>query len=446
MSDLLSIGASGIRAYSRALATVSDNIANAQTPGFARRSLRLEEATAGGDVVFYRNTIRPGGVLVAGIDRAVNQMLIDDARVAGSDSGRTSSRLNWVQATERALDDGVGGVGASLTAIFNKADQLGADPANQALRSGFLASVDEAASAFRRTATSLQSAATGVASDAQGSVNQLNTNLTALERINDGLRRAREGSSNQASLLDERDRVIDEISGTLAVNSSFNARGEASLRVAGPGGELLVDNGAVATVSLSIAAGGQLSYGLSPSATGTLTPISGRLAGLSEAATQIAGQRTGLDTLANQFSAQLNAANQAGRDALGNPGVALLDPGSGAASIAAIALTPNDVAAADASSTNGNILALANLRGPGGAEAGWANMVALQSQATAASRAQDAAASTRRDGAFDARDDLSAVDLDREAGDLLRYQQAYEGAARTIQVARETLQTILNIF
>lgn len=446
MSDLLSIGASGIRAYSRALATVSDNIANAQTPGFARRSLRLEEATAGGDVVFYRNTIRPGGVLVAGIDRAVNQMLIDDARVAGSDSGRTSARLNWVQATERALDDGVGGVGASLTAIFNKADQLGADPANQALRSGFLASVDEAASAFRRTATSLQSAATGVASDAQGSVNQLNTNLTALERINDGLRRAREGSSNQASLLDERDRVIDEISGTLAVNSSFNARGEASLRVAGPGGELLVDNGAVATVSLSIAAGGQLSYGLSPSATGTLTPISGRLAGLSEAATQIAGQRTGLDTLANQFSAQLNTANQAGRDALGNPGVALLDPGSGAASIAAIALTPNDVAAADASSTNGNILALANLRGPGGAEAGWANMVALQSQATAASRAQDAAASTRRDGAFDARDDLSAVDLDREAGDLLRYQQAYEGAARTIQVARETLQTILNIF
>jgi flagellar hook-associated protein 1 FlgK len=446
MSDLLSIGASGIKAYSRALATVSDNIANSQTPGYARRSVRLEEAPAPGDVVFYRNTVRPGGVLVAGIERATNQMLIDDARVAGSDSGRTSARLNWVQATERALDDGVGGVGASLTAIFNKADQLSADPANQALRSGFLASVDEAASAFRRTAISLQSAAGGVATEAQGTVNQLNTSLTALERVNDGLRRARNGSSNQATLLDERDRLIDEISGSIAVNSSFDARGAASLRVAGPGGELLVDNGAVSVVSLSVAAGGQLSYGLTPSATGTLTPISGRLAGLSEAASQIAGQRTSLDTLANQFAGQLNAANQAGRDVLGNPGVALLDPGSGAASIAAIALTPNDVAAADTNSANGNILSLANLRGPGGVEAGWANMVALQSQMTASSRAQDAAASTRRDGAFDARDSISAVDLDREAGELLRYQQAYEGAARTIQVARETLQTILNIF
>jgi flagellar hook-associated protein 1 len=240
--------------------------------------------------------------------------------------------------------------------------------------------------------------------------------------------------------------LVDEISGTIAVNSSFNARGEASLRVAGPGGETLIDDGAFATVSLNVAASGQLSYGLTSTTSGTLAPVSGRLAGLSEAATQIATRRTELDTLANQFAGQLNSANQAGRDALGNPGVALLDPASGAASIAAIALTPNDVAAADATSANGNILALANLRGPNGAEAGWANIVALQAQATASSRAQDAAASTRRDGAFDARDDVSAVDLDREAGELLRYQQAYEGAARTIQVARETLQTILNIF
>ena len=446
MSDLLSIGASGIKAYARALATVSDNIANSQTPGYARRSIRLAQAPAPGDVVLYRNTIRPGGVLVAGIERATNEVLNQDARVAGSDAGRTSARLAGVQAAERALDDGAGGVGVSLTAIFNKADQLGSDPSNQALRSGFLASVDEAASAFRRTATGLQSAATGVASDAQGRVAELNTNLSALERVNDGLRRARDGSSNQAALLDERDRLIDEVSGSIAVTTSFDERGAASLRVAGPGGDVLIDRGVVAQVSLSVAAGGQLSYGLTPSASGTLTPISGQLAGLSEAATQIATQRTNLDALANRFASDLNGAHQAGRDALGNPGVALLNPGGGAAEIAAIALTPSDVAAADATSANGNILSLANLRGPSGAEAGWANLVALQAQATAATRAQDAAASSRRDGAFDARDDVSAVDLDREAGELLRYQQAYEGAARTIQVARETLQTILNIF
>ena len=73
-------------------------------------------------------------------------------------------------------------------------------------------------------------------------------------------------------------------------------------------------------------------------------------------------------------------------------------------------------------------------------------MIAAQAQTTAAARAQEAAASSRRDGSFAARDAIGAVDLDREAAELLRYKQAYEAAARTIQVARETMQALLNIF
>jgi flagellar hook-associated protein 1 len=446
MTDLLAIGASGIRAYARALATVGDNIANSQTPGYARRSVRLEEAPTPGDLALFRTTARPNGVRVAGLTRSTDEMLLADARVANSDAGRTSVRLRFVEAGERALDDSETGVGAAITGIFNKADLLSADPSSEVLRSGFLNAVDEAASAFRRTAGSLESTASGITTEAQGTVDKLNTSLSALERVNDGLRRAREGSSNQATLLDERDRLIEEISGSLAVNASFGERGIVSLRAGGPTGDLLVDNGTVSSVSLNVGSTGLLSYGLNPSTTGTLTPLSGSLAGLSEAASQISGQRTRLDTLAGQFAADINSAHQAGRDALGNPGVALLNPGSGAAELTAVSLAASDVAAADAGSANGNILSFANLRGPSGPEAGFAALAAQQSQATASARALDAAASTRRDGAFDARDDLSAVDLDREAGELLRFQQAYEGAARTIQVARETLQSILNIF
>ncbi len=64
--------------------------------------------------------------------------------------------------------------------------------------------------------------------------------------------------------------------------------------------------------------------------------------------------------------------------------------------------------------------------------------------ALAGAKAQDAASSARAMGASAARDDLSAVDLDREAGDLIRFQQAYEAAARILQVARDTMQTIFN--
>ena len=87
MTDLLSIGASSIRAYSRALGTVSDNIANAQTPGYARRAVRLEEAPTGSNSPLYRAGVQPGGVLVDGVVRAVDAWLVDDARISGSDAG-----------------------------------------------------------------------------------------------------------------------------------------------------------------------------------------------------------------------------------------------------------------------------------------------------------------------------------------------------------------------
>lgn len=442
MSDLLAIGASGIKAYSRALSTVGDNIANSQTEGYARRSIRMEEATSAGDVVLSRNSIRPGGVLAAGVTRAVDEWLADDARIASGDAARSSAKLAWITATESALDDGKSGIGESLTAIFNTADQLTADPGSATLRSKFLQSVDDAATAFRRTAVSLSSAASGVASAAQGAAGQLNTDLAALSRVNDGLRRARAGSTNEATLLDERDRLVGSISSATNVTATTGIRGTVSIQA--PDGTVLLDGTTVAQITADVAADGTIGFSINGG--GSLISSSGTIAGVTEAASHIAQQRTGLDTLASQFVADLNSAHQSGFDANGNAGTALLNLNGGAAIIAAVALTPGDVAAADSGSANGNMLGLSALRGSGGVEAGWAALVAAQSQTASAARAQEAAASTRRDGAFAARDAVSAVDLDREAADLLRFQQAYEAAARTIQVARETMQTMLNIF
>lgn len=442
MSDLLAIGASGIKAYSRALSVVGDNIANAQTDGYVRRTVRLEEAPAAGDIVLSRNSIRPGGVLAAGVSRAVDQWLSDDARTASGEASRQKARLDWISATERALDDGADGIGSSVTAIFTSADQLSANPGDDTLRRQFLSAIDQSATAFRRTATSLSSAATGIATEAQGAVGQLNTDLSALSRVNDGIRRARPESSNEVTLLDERDRLVGNIAGATDIAVSYDARGAAIVRT--PAGDALVEGPTTATVTLAVAANGQISFGIAP---GTpLIPGSGTLAGLTDASLHISSQRTALDTLAAQLAADVNIAHQSGFDANGNPGVAVLNFGGGAALLTAVALLPSDVAVADGSSSNGNMLAFNNLRGPTGIEQNLAAMIAAQAQTTAAARAQEAAASTRRDGAFAARDAIGAVDLDREAAELLRFQQAYEAAARTIQVARETMQTILNIF
>ena len=46
---------------------------------------------------------------------------------------------------------------------------------------------------------------------------------------------------------------------------------------------------------------------------------------------------------------------------------------------------------------------------------------------------------------LEARDAVGGVNLDNEAVDLMRFQQAYSASSRVIQVARDTFQSILEI-
>ncbi|AJA10803.1 flagellar hook-associated protein [Sphingopyxis fribergensis] len=439
MSDLLGIGFSGLKAYSRALATIGDNIANAQTPGYARRRLEMMEAVGGGNSIFYRGNTNPGGVDIRGIDRSVDGWLIEDSRITLGGAEHSATKLSWLGKTEDALSDETNGIKTALTTLYTTADQLTADPSNRTLRAQFLQAVDDVASGFRTAAGQLDKMGEGIEGAAASEVDQFNADLNALEQINVGLRKARPGSTNEASLLDERDRLLDKLSSQAGVSPTFDNNGAVTLRASGSG-DLLVGGGVVNPISVTAAPDGRLSYSLGGS---PLTISTGSLAGLADGANHVADQRAALDTMATDFANQLNAAHQAGTDANGNPGQPLFT-GTSAATLTAAPLTPDQVAAADASGSNGNMLALGAMRGANDPEARWSGHLATQAQAVASARAQDAAAATRADASAAARDGVSQVDLDTEAAELLRFQQAYSAASRTIQVARETLQTLLS--
>ncbi len=433
MSDLLNIGMSSVRAYSKALQTVGDNISNANTAGYVRRDINLTEMPSGANSLLYTGTVLPNGVRVAGVTRATDQWLVADARTASSESGRASVKLSSLGKVESALNDGGAGVGKALTAAFNALDALAADPTNATLRQSFLASVDDIASTFRRTSDSLDQVSTSIGQSASIAVDDLNNNVSALARVNDGLLRARDGSTNQAQLLDERDKLLDKISNQLPVNISFDAKGTASLSV---GNTTLLSGATKTTVTVAQNSDGTLAYG-------GVAVSGGTLGGMAEAADHVKAQKTALDSLAGQVATQFNAQHTAGQDSAGAAGGALF-AGTTAAGLTSLITDPSKVAAGSSTASNGNALAFANLRGSTGTEAGWTQLVASQSQQVANATTQDSAATARLTGASQARDNLSAVDLDKEAGELIRYQQAYDAAARILQVARETMQSIFN--
>jgi flagellar hook-associated protein 1 FlgK len=120
--------------------------------------------------------------------------------------------------------------------------------------------------------------------------------------------------------------------------------------------------------------------------------------------------------------------------------------GTSATTIALVSNDPTAIAAATpGGNPAGNLLALSALRGDTGGEERWRlfnhrNAVDLRN-----ARADADAAMVVTDQAVALRDRASGVDLDQEAGEMLRLQQAYGAAARVLQVARDTVQTILDI-
>jgi flagellar basal-body rod protein FlgC len=80
MSDALAITASGMQAQSARLRYVSENIANADTPGYRRKMMTFEEAARGAP----EGAVAPGDVI---LDRSTLPQVYDPSHPMADESG-----------------------------------------------------------------------------------------------------------------------------------------------------------------------------------------------------------------------------------------------------------------------------------------------------------------------------------------------------------------------
>ncbi len=453
MSDLLSIGSSGISAYAGALAAIGNNVANSDTPGYTRRGVVLEQnAAADATQAYYTHRTEFGGVLTTSVTRAGDAYLTAAARTAAGEAGQANMRFSWLSNTENALGNGSTGVGQSATAFFNAGDQLAADPGNSGSRKQLLASLDQTAASFRSTASALADTSNGIANAAETTIHTVNSDLDALDKVNAALNHQVPGSSAQADLMDQRDRLIDDLSGHIGVTVSVADNGTATVRLANNGLQLTADvtnNVKAAGARFAVAVGGNGTLSLQAVTVGATQPIAspgGELGGLIDSASVVADRRNTLDKMATDFAAAVNNWQATGVTSAGAAGAPLLT-GTDAASLTITTSDPNAIAAGLAGgASNGNLLNLNALRGAGGVEQSWAGMVTDQGQMVAAAKTANTAASSASDSANSARSANTGVDLNTEAANMIHFQQAYNGAAKVVQVAKDTMQSIFDLF
>lgn len=454
MSDLLGIGASGVAAYSNMLSAIGNNVTNASTPGYTRRSVTFAQNTSANATSLYF-TSRPefSGVSTVAVTRSWNDYQAAVARTAAGEAGRADARATWLGNAESALNDTATGVGQSATAFFSAGNALAADAGNTGNRQAFLNALNQTASAFNTTANALAQTSAGIATAAQTSVQTVNSDLDALDKVNVSLNHQVAGSSAQADLMDQRDRILDDLSSQIGINVKLDDSGVATVTLANassiqltasignsssqlPGTRFMLEQGDNGALQLSAVTAGK------PQA---IAAPGGELGGLVESAQTVTDRRNSLNKMATDFVKSVNDWQAAGLNPAGTAGVPLLS-GTDAASITLTTNDPSAIAAASSTASNGNLLNLSSLRGDSGLEKTWAGMITDQGQMVSAAQSENTATAAASNSAFAARDSLTGVDLNTEAGEMIRYQQAYSGAAKVIQVAKDTMQSIFDLF
>jgi flagellar hook-associated protein 1 FlgK len=222
LASVLGIATSGLGVTQSSLDIVARNVANADTPGYTKKSIGQENNLAGGFSFGVRDTT---------ITRAVDQFLQSQLRTQTATMGNIEVRQDSLDRIDQLF--GAPGGANSLDSIFNEFTQslqdLAASPEMFSARAGVVGSAEVLAQQLREMSAQVQALRQLAEDSIEQAVNDVNDALTQLASINHSL--SLEGASGalSADLQDERDKFIDQISQYLDIRVAAKPDGQVSL-------------------------------------------------------------------------------------------------------------------------------------------------------------------------------------------------------------------------
>lgn len=443
-SDMLNIAANGVRAARAALDVTSQNISNAATEGYVRRTVRMSELALGsgfGRIGEYSLS----GVRVDGLTRNADSFRQSEVRRTGGDAARGGVELKAAENVEAALEQSQ--VFPSLTGFEKALKQLATDPVDPSLRTAVIEQSRTLAKTFNLAANGLDTVGKGLRFDATDGVNQVNLLAGQLADINSQIVRTQSGSSEQVALLDRRDSVLKSLSTYADINTDIAADQTVSVRIGGASGPQLVNGTTSDKLAMTTAADGTISFSMATA--GAVTLASGSLAGAAQGLVMVRDTKAGLDQVANSLITTANTA-QANATALDGSAGQPLFSGTGAAGITLALTSGAGLATAPAGAAAGS-------RDPAGLTAlrgaldtadvsGQLNSLLFTASNVAQGRRTTSQALDSIAGAAKlAFDSQSGVNLDDEAVNLVRYQQAFQASSKAMQIASDLLNSLLSL-
>lgn len=314
MASLFDIGKSAVQAQRQALNVTGQNIANVNTEGYRKRSADLTEVS-GSQSELTSITSQIGlGVNLGEVRRAYNVFL---ASSSNSSESRFQSSQTFVESMERlenAILPGEGDLSSQITEFFRTLSDVEASPGDLAPRAAAIERGNGLANAFNVTAFVLRDLETQISGTIDQEVNEVNRLVESLASVNGKLRSSNLGASPPNALMDERDRLISEISQKVRITVNYSPRFDVNIRLGEHStGPVLLEGETSYKIQPIQGDENGVSYKIGTSRV-VKTLDDGGLKGLSTALSVIQDTHSQVDALADRLVRELNSAHGNGID------------------------------------------------------------------------------------------------------------------------------------
>ena len=248
LTQALATSLSGLQATQTALSVVAGNVANAQTPGYVAQSVSQVALTSGdaGD-----------SVRVTGINRLLDTFVQQQLRTETSGGAYADLNASFYQQLQQVY--GQPGSNTTLDATFNNftsaVQALSTSPNSPTVQSQTIGTAQALAAQLNNATASIQALRSQADQGIAGDVQQANNALQQIANINQQLQSSTVNDSAKATLEDQRDQYIDQLSKLMDIR--VNASGNDQVTIYTTSGTQLVGTQAA-----------QLSF----SATGSVSP------------------------------------------------------------------------------------------------------------------------------------------------------------------------------
>ncbi|MCR8921392.1 flagellar hook-associated protein FlgK [Dasania sp. GY-MA-18] len=321
MSSLLSIGVSGLSTNQTSLQVTGNNIANADVEGYSRQRAEVETRPE-----FFQGVGFIGsGAGVSDISRIVENFLITQLQSDTASFNNLAAYVSSIEEMDVLLADSFSGLSPALDSVFSDIEAGAQDPTSMPARQLVLSDLEGLVERFNTLYQRIQRQQESINQQTKAFTSQVSSLAEGIANLNVSItEEMARGKGQPNQLLDERDRLITQLSELVTVRTAAEDNGALSVFIGSGQALVLGGNHNELVTANSVRNPGQLEINISGlGGTQQITRLinGGKLGGL------VAYQQDALPSIYNSLgrislgiAETMNQQNKLGIDLEGNFG------------------------------------------------------------------------------------------------------------------------------